>query len=41
VRAALVAELDGGEATGFEPSRDGDGVQVAFHITVVEARRVA
>jgi len=41
VRAALAAELDGGEATGFEPSRDGDVVQVAFHITVVEARRAS
>ena len=41
VRAALAAELDGGEATGFEPTRDGDVVQVAFHITVVEARRAS
>jgi SAM-dependent methyltransferase len=41
VRTALQTELDGGEATGFEPTRDGDDVQVAFHITVVQAQRVS
>lgn len=39
VRTAVRAELDGGEATGFEPTLDDGTVHVAFHITVVEARR--
>jgi SAM-dependent methyltransferase len=39
VRSALRAELEGGEATGFEPDEDGGDVGVSFRISVVEATR--
>jgi hypothetical protein len=39
VMAALNAELDGGPETGFEPTRDGDQVVVAFATVVAHATR--
>src|SRR4051812_29933094 len=39
-RAALLAEVDGGPQTGFEPARVGDEITVTFRTAVVSARRV-